>query len=150
MAVRVLRWLTLSRWRRAIGFIPAFAAFQRTYNSGDFSAALGHFERVLASFAGKPPPEYMGVYAQLLQVNRRPRAEVLAILNKVANGEFDGRNRPEARYAVAHARYVLAYLTGQPDTVARWAQARALKPKRGFASNRLILPTDPLLFPVTF
>ena len=150
MAVHLLRWLTLSRWRRVIGFIPAFSAFQRTHNSGDFSAALGHFERVLASFDGKPPPEYMGVYAQLLLVNRRPRAEVLAILNRVANGEFEGRNRPEAQYAVANSRYVLAYLTGQPETVARWAEARALKPKRGFASNHLILPKDPLLFPVTF
>jgi hypothetical protein len=133
-----------------IRFIPAFAAFQRTHNSGDFSAALGHFEGVLASFEGKPPPEYMGVYAQLLLVNRRPRAEVLAILNRVANGEFEGRRRPEAQYAVAHSRYMIAYLTGQPETVARWTQARALKPKRGFVANRLILPTDPLLFPVTF
>jgi hypothetical protein len=134
-----------------IRFIPAFSGFQGALRRGDNSAALEHFEAVLRSFEGRPPPAYMGFYAQLLLINGRPRVDALAIFNRVANGEFsEGRDNAEAQYAVAHSRYVLAYLTKQAETVARWAEARALKPKRGFSSNRLVLPNDPLILPITF
>jgi hypothetical protein len=117
----------------------------KAYRDGDFEAALNHFEKVVRWPDPSAPPEYMAFYAQLLILNRR-RAEALATFKRIAADESGQSARnADARFAVSYARYVVAYLTGQQDVVARWLDAYRLLPKSGFASRHLVLPRNPIL-----
>jgi hypothetical protein len=84
----------------------------------------------------------MAFYAVLMAANERPAAETLAMFRRVAAGEF--HRDPGSRYAEALAHYWVAYLTGRPDVVEQWLNARKLAPNTGWVSRWLTLPENPL------
>jgi hypothetical protein len=113
-------------------------AFER----GDFAAALQHFERFIEKFPD-PDAEYMAFYGLLLTLNRRA-PEALPILARVGAGGFRSDQSPDNwQYPEAFARYVVAFFADESDVEKRWADARSLRPDKGFASRNLKLPDNP-------
>ena len=113
------------------------------YQRGDFATALRSYDRALRHDRFRTA-ENMVFYAILLTLNKKPVEQSLKIYTRVVAGEFS-RGSGESPYARALARYWLSFLLNQQDVVARWLDAYALKPRKGWASSYLPLPDKPLL-----
>ena len=136
------RLLDLNNWR---GLVALFRAL-RVYHRGDRTRAIFLMEKAIQA-PGLQCADYMMFYANLLVLDsKKPLDEVIDIYKKVAAREYVGL-RGDHRYPVALAHYILAQLYRRPDVVARWLDAYALKPKKGFAALYLPLPDDPLMRP---
>jgi hypothetical protein len=145
MALRLSRLLDVRTWRAIRhGFIPFMRALS-AYDRGDTSAAIANFEEWLR-WDPRPAADYMAFYGLLLMMDHRPVQDTMPIFTRVFEGEFSGPTpKASARYAEAFSHYMLAFVYGRDDVVARWLEAYRLKPKKGFASRYLYLPEKPVL-----
>lgn len=138
MAIKLLRVLDWRNWWAVWSGTRAIFA----YHGGDCGKAARHFYRMLRVERFQTS-EHMAFHAFLLTLSGASRKDVTQIYSLVAAGAYR-KNAEESRYAEALAHYFLAYLTKRQDVVARWLDAYALRPSKGFASRYLPLPDKPL------